>query len=338
LPQPDGESSQQGGLMTPVTERVLRRLGRPRLLWIVLWSLDALVTPVVFTTAIALSGHDLAPSDRLNLVTTQAVLAVACFILLLGTGVLARQAARARQSVTPLVTSGTGGDLFGRIGSVRGPAILTALIVVITSLGGLLRYGPIPPLATLVPATIYLLPIMTFVWVYLIILSDIDRFGRQPLAIASTYPQDRTLGLGRIGSVASSGLGLLILAAVPIMLIAADEPVTLGIDLAIVALTVAVFVLSMSRLHRQMSAVKEGHVADARRLYAEAYLPIRQRGDVASLEAQSSALNVAQSLEERAHNMTTWPLDEGTLRFIAVVVTGVVTSVIVRGMFAALGF
>ena len=34
----------------------------------------------------------------------------------------------------------------------------------------------------------------------------------------------------------------------------------------------------------------------------------------------------------------TWPLDEGTLRFVVVMVTGIVTGVIVRAVFAALGF
>ena len=172
---------------------------------------------------------------------------------------------------------------------------------------------------------------------YLMILLDLDRLGREPLPLERTFPQDRTLGLERVGSLASSGFAFLLVAAVPIMLVAANEPVTLGVSLVIVAITVAVFVLSMSRLHRQMAAVKERYVSDARRLYADAYAPVRNRADIASLE-QSNALRVAQALEERAHNLPTWPIDEGTLRFIAVVVTGVVTSLIVRGMFAALGF
>jgi hypothetical protein len=59
---------------------------------------------------------------------------------------------------------------------------------------------------------------------------------------------------------------------------------------------------------------------------------------VERLEAQASALRAAQSLDERANNLLTWPIDEGTLKFIAVVITGVVTSLVVRGLFAALGF
>jgi hypothetical protein len=325
------------GQTFPLTERVLGRLGRPRLLWIVLWSLDALISPVVFANAIVLSGHTIAPSDRVESVTIQGVLAFACFVLLVGTGVLTNQAPAARDSLARLVRREVQTGLFRRIGSVRGPLILTTAVAATTSTGGWARYGPIPPLASLPLLVIYLVPILTFVWVYLTILADLDHLGRQPLAL-DAFPEDRTLGLERLGSLASAGLGFLLVAAVPLMLVAASEPVTLGISLVIVATTAAIFVLSMSRLHRQMWAAKERYVAAARRLYADAYAPLRKRANVETLEGQSSALRAAQSLDVRAQSLLTWPIDEGTLRFIAVVITGVVTSVIVRGLFAAVGF
>jgi hypothetical protein len=34
----------------------------------------------------------------------------------------------------------------------------------------------------------------------------------------------------------------------------------------------------------------------------------------------------------------TWPIDESTVRFMMVVITGVVTSLVVRALFGALGF
>ena len=122
------------------------------------------------------------------------------------------------------------------------------------------------------------------------------------------------------------------------LLAGSDDPVTLGISLVIVALTITIFVLSMWRVHRQMAAAKARYVAIARRLYADAYSPIREQASVQALQKQATVLSAAQSLDERAHNLQTWPVDEGTLRFIAVVVTGIVTSLIVRGLFVALGF
>jgi hypothetical protein len=321
----------------PITERILRRLGRPRWLWILLWAMVPLISPFVFATAIRLSGDALTTPDFLNLLATQTVLAYACFVLLWGGGLMARQAAILQQDLARLETADPSTDLFDGIGSVRGPLVLTTIVVAISSANGWVTYGPAPPLAALPLLFVYMTPIMTFVWVYLTILSDFNRLGRKPLAL-DQFPEDRTLGLEQLGSLASTGLGLLLVAAVPVLLAGSDEPVTLGISLAIVAMTVAIFVLSMWRLHRQMAAAKARYVALARRLYADAYAPIRGEASVERLEAQASALRAAQSLDERANNLLTWPIDEGTLKFIAVVITGVVTSLVVRGLFAALGF
>ena len=113
---------------------------------------------------------------------------------------------------------------------------------------------------------------------------------------------------------------------------------TLAISLTIVASAVAIFFLSMWRLHRQMASAKARFLVITRGLYSGAYEPLRWDPTVTTLEAQANALGAAQGLEERARSLVTWPIAEGTLRFMAVVVTGVVTSLVVRGLFAALGF
>ena len=64
----------------------------------------------------------------------------------------------------------------------------------------------------------------------------------------------------------------------------------------------------------------------------------RKKTGLRLLEAKSGALRAAQSLDERAHDMLTWPIDEGTVRFNAVIISSVVTSLIVRALFAAVGF
>jgi hypothetical protein len=303
----------------------------------VLWSLIPLLSPLVFGAAIRASGHAFGTDDVIALLMSQAGLAYACLVLLVGTGLLARQAASARDELARLAPGDWPTDLFRRMGSVRGPLLLTMTVLVITSANGWVAYGPLPPLAAGPLLFAYLVPILTFVWVDVAVLIDLDRIGRRPLAL-DVFPQDRTLGLGRLGSLASTGLGLLLIAAVPALLAGAGEPVTLWVGLAIIALSVVVFLLSMWRLHRQMATAKARYVELTRRLYDEAYAPIRERPDASALEARSSVLSVAHALEERAADLPTWPVDEGTLRFIAVVITGVVTSVIVRGLFAAIGF
>lgn len=321
----------------PITERILDRLGGPRWAWILVWSSFALVNPIVYVTAIRATGRPYGDAEVINLVGIQAALAWTSFVTLWGTGLIARQSTALRADLKRIAPDGTPSDVFTRIGSSLGPIALTAIIVAISLTNSYLTYGPLPPLAGLPLLIGYLLTIMTFVWVYLVVLADIDRLGRNQMAL-DTFPQDRTLGLSKIGAVASNGLGILVLAAAPVMLAGSDEPVTLGISLTILAIAVGLFFLSMFRLHRQMAAAKGRYVAHARRLYEQAYAPLRDNPTTKALEQQSSALSTAQSLDARAQSLLSWPIDEGTLKFIAVVVTGVVTSVIVRGLFAALGF
>jgi hypothetical protein len=320
-----------------VTEGVLRRLGRPRWLWISVWSLVALISPLVYGSAIRLSGQPLPLREVLELLTTQAVLAYVCFVLLAGGLHLAGKAREVRPTISSLVIEPGRAPSFAAIGSVAGPLLLTAIVAAVMIASGWARYGPIPPLASLPLLFIYLLPILTYVWIYLAILVDLDRLGRRPLAL-DRFPHDRTLGLKPVGALASTGLGLLLVASVPILVAGSDEPVTFAVSLAIVAVSVATFVLSMWRLHRQMTLARDRFLALASRLYADAYAPLRDDPTVRTLEARAGVLRVAQSLDERAESLLTWPVDEGTMRFLAVIVTSVLTSVIVRALFAAVGF
>jgi hypothetical protein len=158
--------------------------------------------------------------------------------------------------------------MFRAVGSIPGPLALTVLVAAVTSAGGWATYGPVPPLAALPLALLYMLPILTYVWVYLVILFELDRLGRRPLAVEG-FPHDRSLGLATLGSLASTGLGILLVAAAPVLIAGSDEPVTLGISLTILAISLGSFVLSIWRLHRQMVVAKTRYVAVARRLYAE---------------------------------------------------------------------
>jgi len=320
-----------------MTERVLARLGSPRALWVVTWAMIPLLAFIVFVATIRASGGRVDERDAWQLLLTQAVLGYVCLILLIGAGGLARRAGVIRRDINRLLDGELSSPLFGRVSSVRGPLGLTAGAVFVVTLGGIDKYGVLPRLTGLIILAAYLLPIATFVWVSFVILADLDRLGRRRLQL-DVFPQDRTLGLGELGGLASAALGLLFAAVVPVMLVAADEPLTLTISLLIVVVTVGSFGLSMWRLHLQMAAAKARHVTIARRLYADAYAPIRVKPNLDALEAQSNVLSVAQSLDERAHGLPTWPIDEGTLRFLVVVITGVITSLVVRGLFAAIGF
>lgn len=321
----------------PLTERLLDRVPLPRPLTIAVWSLVPMLSPLVFSTAIGVSGEPLDSDAFLDLVATQAGLAFATFVLIAGAGILWRRSQTVGAAIAALLGSDAPRSVFGAIGSVAGPVALAVLVATIVSAGGWAAYGPLPPLAALPFLVVYLVPIMTYVWVYLVCLVELDRIGRRPLRL-DTFPQDRALGLQKLGGLASTGLGLLLAAVAPVLVAGSDEPLTFAVSVAIVLVSLAAFVLSMWRLHRQMAAAKERHVLTARQLYAGAYEPIRREPTIRILEGQSAALRAAQSLDERAASLLTWPVDEGALRFVAVIVTSVLTSVIVRALFAAVGF
>ena len=323
--------------LEPITERILRALPGRRSIWILIWAGLAAMTPPIFSTVVRVSGRPFPSAAFADAAWTQIGLAWASLILLWGSGRLGEEARSTRDELARTGRVQVPERLFAAIARADGPLLLTLVVVAITVVNNWLAYGPLPPLATLPLAIIYMLPIMAFVWVYVAILMDINRLGELPVVL-DRFPQDRTMGLSHVGSLASLGIGLLLVAAVPVLVAGSDEPGTLAISLTVVVIVVCVYALSMWRLHRQMAAAKGRYVALARQLYADAYAPIRDRPDVETLDAASSALSVAQSLDARAAGLPTWPIDEGTARFVAVVITGVITSIIVRALFAAIGF
>lgn len=330
-------STSETSATPPLTERILGRLGQPRRLWIGVWSLVPLISPLVFATAIRLSGEPLIGAQFADLAATQVGLAFATLVLLVGTGVLSRRAIQLRPTLDHL-----GGDRsvlagFAAMGSIAGPLVLAAAVAALVSAGGLVAYGPIPPLAALPLLIVYLIPIMTYVWVYLVILLELDRLGRRSLALDS-FPEDPSLGLSEPGSLGSTGLALLLIAVAPVLVVGSDEPLTLGVSLAVVAIAVGGFVISMWRLHRQMGAARQRYIVFAQDLYAEVFKPVRRHPTAEALEAHASALRAAEALDARARSVLTWPIDESATRFLGVVVTSVVTSVIVRALFATVGF
>ena len=101
----------------PLSDRVLRRLGRPRMVWIVAWSLVPLVQGLLFTTTIRLTVRPFDERLATDALVTQAVLAYVVFVLLIGTRFLASKARVVAGSVGVLLPRPVTPPLFGRIGA-----------------------------------------------------------------------------------------------------------------------------------------------------------------------------------------------------------------------------
>jgi hypothetical protein len=322
-------------LGSPLTERVLGGLGRPRLLWILLWASSAVLAPLVLLALLNVRGESSRVSSVPNLVLSQVALSYVVALCLWGVGRLARGARAVEPQLARLTKAERPIYAPSDVTTVAGPLGLTLAISGVNTAGSIGRYGP-SAIAIVPLLALSLLPIMTFVWTYLQLLVGIDRLGRVPLAL-DLFPQDRSLGLSSVGSLAFTGFVILFAAAIPILVTSSYNVSTVAVSLLVVAISVAMFFLSMGRLHHQMAGAKTAYVAQTRALFAEAYAPLRAKPTVKELKTQASALSVAQALEERAERILEWPVDERMTAWVAIIATGVVTSVIVRLLLTVAG-
>jgi hypothetical protein len=319
----------------PLTEVVLDRLGPPWVLWSIAWALTALLAPVALLSILAVRGELARVPSISNLVIPQATVAYAAVLCLFGVRRLSSGARALEPDLRRL--TGDRGEIYAvpRNVTLAAPLVLTVVISIVNSVGSVDRYGITPSLVVVPLAAISLVPVMTFAWTYLELLIGLDRLGREPLALEQ-FPGDRSLGLSGVGSLAFSGFVILFAAAIPIFVTSSTNVTTVAASVTIVGVIVVVFFLSMWRLHEQMVAARRGVLRETRRLVAEAYAPFRTAANVGDLEAQAPVLVAAQGLEERAERLLAWPVDEAMTAWVAVIATGVVTSLIVRIVLAAL--
>jgi len=332
---PVAEPAERDARPLALTDAVIGRLPGPREIWIIAWSLVAPLRPTLLFLILGFNVVTPRHATLADLYLTQVVFAYVVAIALFGTTALVRAARDLGPDLERLAVPDPSSTFRG-ITSRAGPILLTALIVAIATPSTSGAYGLAVALLDLPLLAVMTLPIMTFVWTYLMILAGLNRLGGAPLAL-NAFPADRSLGVGRVGGVGFTGLWLVVAAAVPALLVSGRDVTTFVLVAIVVVVSVGLFILSVSRLHRQMAAAKASYVALARRLVTEAYGSVEADTSLAALQERSAAIGLAQPLADRAEKILAWPIDERAIAFITVVVTGVATGVIVRLVFAAAG-
>ena len=126
------------------------------------------------------------------------------------------------------------------------------------------------------------------------------------------------------------GLWMLLVWLVPLVLTGLSDFVGVAAGALLLGVGLAAFFLSLLRLHRRMVEVKASEVALARELYAEAYEPVRTAQTLEALERQHRILAAADALEQRAHAIHEWPIDEGTLGRVLTITTSVIAMTVAR--------
>lgn len=273
--------------------------------------------------------------SRTLVVLNYAALSVAVVITVWGSGRIARRLESLR-ATTSKVLEGDPTERFREMNSVAGPLLASAAAAFAFAVSAFLRDGWTS--AMLRGATWFVIgiAIWTFLWTYASLHVGLDRLGRERL-LPEAARVDPGLGLRPLGDVAFMGLWMLLAWMVPILLTGLPDIVGIAIGVVVLGGGLAAFFLSLFRLHRQMVAVKASELETARRLYAEAYEPVRSASSLEALDAQRQLLGAADALESRAGAIHEWPIDEGTVARVITIATSVVAITIGRLILDPLG-
>ncbi len=316
--------------LRPLTERVLTRLGRPRLLWVLVWG------------ELALTAYEI--SFRIFQVPTypgRMVAVSSAYVNLLALWAIAKVTADL-EAIRPLVqrltarTAGGNSWPFSGVESVAGPMVFGLVMTTLWNVTDFARY-PGPVTAILIPVMFAAwLPAETALWFFGALLVGLHRLGRKPLRLIP-FEEDRSLGLRPLGSVAFISFVVLTAAVLPLVATQWRDPRGAITNLLFFLGFVVLFFASLHGLHRQMVEAKAAVLEQTHRLYVEAFRPIRDRWSLESAAEQSARLTAAEAIERRAAAIQEWPLDEGLLARLAAIVTSVVGVILARLILSRFG-
>ncbi|HET7009598.1 MAG TPA: hypothetical protein VFI11_02385 [Anaerolineales bacterium] len=314
----------------PLTERVLARLGRPRLLWMLVWGMLSFAAYEVSFRVFQVPTYP----GRMAAVSS-------AYVNLLALWAIAKVTADL-EAIRPLVqrlTGGTAGTnlwLFQAAEGVAGPVAMGVMLTILWNMVDFVRY-PGPVTAILIPIMFAAwLPAEAALWFFGALLVGLHRLGRMSLRL-TPFEEDRSLGLRPLGSVAFTSFVVLTAAVLPLLATQWHDPRGAVTNLLFFLGFVALFFASLHGLHRQMVKAKAAILEQTHHLYVEAFRPIRAQWSLESAAEQSARLTAAEAIERRAATIQEWPLDEGLLARLAAIVTSVVGVILARLILSRFG-
>lgn len=314
--------------LRPLAEQILELLPGSRLFWAALWAcvpwLNAGANLLFDTGARSAVWEQSRPLVILNYVA----LSFAIFVTVQGGERLAR---RVEALKVPWPLS------FREIGSTRAPIAGASATALAFGLSAFVADGWAAAVLRAVTWFVVGLALWSFLWTYAALQLGLLRLGRTRLLPEST-PGDPGVELRPLGDAAFMGWWLLVAWMLPLLVTGFPDVVGLVLGLLVLLGGVSAFVSSLWRLHRQIVDVKENRLKLARRLYAEAYEPVRDEETLSALERQHSLLGAADGLEKRALGIHDWPVAEGTWAWLLGIATSVIAVACARLILRPLGF
>ena len=313
----------------PLTEQVLLRLPGPRLPWVVAWAL----IPWLNLAVVQLSGAAewAQPGIPLAEILNRAAVTVALLLSLWGAARITDELRGLQPALTKAVVQDEPDvrRLFLGIDDRLVPLLLTALVGVLLPLDEALRGNQAAALIQGVTWLVIGIPLSTAVWVYLILQIGLNRLGRGQLTL-QPYSGDRSLGLRPVGKLAFTGFWMLFGVVGPVVVTGFSDIPAAVVGITVLVVGVGLFFLSLRRLNRQMTAVKQRELERARDLYMQAYQQVRDSPTLEGLQQQVGLLSAAEALEKRAERIQEWPFDEATFARVVTIASSVAAVIIAR--------
>ena len=273
--------------------------------------------------------------SRVLVIINYAALSVAIVISLVGAERIARRLEALRRSTSRVLGCDACAP-FRSMNNVIGPVAVSAAAACVFAVSGFVREGATSGLLRGATWLVLGIAIWSFVWTYAALQLGLHRLGGERLH-PSAARGDPSLGLRPLGDVAFMGLWMLLALVVPVVVTGLSDIVGVAVGLVVLSVGLALFFLSLRRLHRQMADVKAAELTVARDLYAQAYEPVRAAQTLEALEQQRNVLGAADALEKRASAIHEWPIGEGTRAGVIAITTSVVAVTIARLILDPLG-
>jgi len=160
----------------------------------------------------------------------------------------------------------------------------------------------------------------------------VAELGRHP--VPGTFPEDRSLGLRRVGTLLTTILLFYTAILIPAFIFATSRFVDFVTVVGIASLGLGAMLVAVWQTHRRMTAHRAHEVDVATARYADAY-----RRAVANADPDAgSALQTAALLLEGAKSIHEWPFDDRTERVAGLLLTSVLAGLVVRLVLIGLGF
>ena len=312
----------------PLTERILASLPGRRILWIAGWALVPWLNAGANLLLDTGERSAVWEQSRVVAVLNYAALSLAMVVTLLGVERIAQRVATLR-ATTSKVLSGVPSGAFREMNGIRGPLAAAVATALAFGLSALVRDGWTAAFLRGGTWVVLGIAMWTFLWTYGSLQLGLNRLGRAQLRRDSAVV-DPGLALRPLGAVAFMALWLLLAWLVPVLVTGLPDVVGLAIGLLVLAGGLGSFVFSLFGLHRQIAAVKDHELELARRLYAEAYEPLREAPTLEALERQHTLLGAADALEKRIRAVHDWPVAEGTWAWVIGITTSVVAIACAR--------